>query len=136
MKYIVLKSGKSGPIRFELYKKEAPRTCEAFVKSLPIKTRAVHAKISGEEIWMPEGPRLKVPQENATVRLKIGELGYAAFLKRSDISHGIALVYGKVNLWDCVNVFAGVVKRDVEKLKKLAREIKMKGSVTLRFELL
>lgn len=134
MKYVVLESGKSGPIRFELYKKEAPRTCKAFTKYLPLKRKFIHAKISGEEIWT-YGPKIKIKQENASVRLKPGEMGYAPFVKRSDISNAIAIVYGRAILWDCVNVFAKVVKRDFKKLKELAREIK-KGPKILGFELI
>lgn len=65
--------------------------------------------------------KLKIPQENATIRLKVGELGYAPYVKRSDISYGIALVYGKVRLWDCVNVFAKAFDKDIRFLRNLER---------------
>lgn len=136
MKYIVLKSESAKPIRFKLFKKEAPKTCRAFSKSLPLKRKMIHAKVDDkEEIWTPNGPRLKIKQENASIRLKPGEMGYAPFVERSEISNCIAIVYGKAILWDCVNVFAKVVDEDLENLKKLGRKIKRRPEV-LEFELM
>lgn len=136
MKYIILKSESAKPIRFKLYKKEAAKTCVAFSKSLPLKRKLIHAKIGNkEEIWTPNGPRLKIKQENASVRLRPGEMGYAPFVKRSEISNCIAIVYGRAILWDCVNVFAKVVDADLKNLKKLGRKIKRRPEV-LEFELM
>ncbi len=136
MKYIQLKSSAGIVIRFNLYEQEAPFTCKAFIQSLPFELKAVQARFAGEEIWMPEGPSLDIPQENATIELKLGELGYAPPLARNSVSHSVALVYGEAKLSDCVNVFAKVFDEDVSELKKLGEQIWLEGSQVLRFELI
>jgi hypothetical protein len=99
-----------------------------------MKTRFIHAKISGQEIYAPKGPRLKITQENASVRLKPGEIGYAPSMPRkSGIENNIALVYGKAVLWDSVNVFGKIFPRDRDNLKKLAKKIKS-GSAVISIE--
>jgi hypothetical protein len=132
--YIALKTPDGMVIRFRLYKAEAPATCKAFVDVLPIETKAIQARFAGEEIWLPEGPELKIPQENATIALKPGELGYAPPVARSDVSRSIAIVYGEAKLSDCVNVFAMVLDEDMPKLKKLGEKIWLEGARMLRFE--
>lgn len=131
MSYIILESGLVPRIKFKINKKEAPKTYKAFVKRLPLKRKFVHAKISGEEIWT-YGPKIKVIQENASVRLRPGELGYAPFVKRSDISNAIAIVYGRAVLWDSVNVFARASGSNLKNLKKLAKLIDKKKSAVLK----
>ncbi len=127
LSYIIVKSGLVPPIKFTLYRKEAPDTCKNFLKNLPLKRKFVHAKISGEEIWT-FGPKIKVKQENASARLKPGEIGYASPLNRSDISKAIAIVYGRAILWDCVNVFARADGSNLRNLKRLAKIIEKKSA--------
>lgn len=135
MRYIQLKANNMPAIRFSLYEKESPITCRAFIEALPLEADAVQARFAGEEIWIQDGPTLKISQENATVSLKIGELGYAPQIGRGEIGCSIAIVYGEAKLSDCVNVFAHVYKEDLEKLKKLGERVWIKGKTTLRFEL-
>jgi len=133
MRYIELLEGSAEPINFELYAQDAPTTCEAFIKALPIEAKALQARFAGEEIWIPEGPSLAIAQENATIELKPGELGYAPPIKRSSVGRSIAIVYGEAKLSDCVNVFAKVVEADMDKLRKLGERIWLEGNRTLRF---
>lgn len=121
-------------IRFRLYEVEAPATCKAFVDALPIEAKAVQARFAGEETWIAEGPELQIPQENATIALKPGELGYAPPIARSEVSRSIAIVYGDAKLSDCVNVFAMVLDADIPQLKNLGEKIWLEGARMLRFE--
>lgn len=136
MKYIALKTNSGKSIRFELYENEAPFTCEAFTKILPFEAKAVQAREAGEEIWIPEGPKLNIPQENATIHLFPGELGIAPEHLRNQVSRSIAILYGEAKLHDCVNVFARVIDEDIKLLKKLGEAIWLEGSQTLTFEIL
>lgn len=135
MKILTLKSGNLELIRFRLYENEAPETCKAFLKILPFQARGVQARFAGEEIWIKKGPRLKVSQENASVNLKSGELGYAAPFARSSVSRSIAIVYGQAHLADAVNVFARVMDQDFRKLQKLGEAIWLRGAKDLKFEI-
>lgn len=119
-------------IRFTVYKKAAPFTCRAFMERLPFTVKTVHARFAGEEIW-GKGPKFNIPQENATIYLKPGELGYAPLLERSEIGQAISLVYGKAKLYDCVNIFAKVEPSDLPKLKKLGETVWLKGKRTIKF---
>jgi hypothetical protein len=135
MKYIELKTKDLDTVRFHLYEKDAPTTCEAFIKALPIEAEALQARFAGEEIWVKDGPSLNIPQENSTVNLKVGELGYAPPIPRNEVGRSIAVVYGEAKLSDCVNVFAYVYKEDLNKLINLGEKIWTEGKKILRFEL-
>ena len=53
----------------------APRTCAAVRKLLPIKAQIIHARWSGEAMWIPGGDaRLKLDYENNTSHPAPGEL--------------------------------------------------------------
>lgn len=134
MRYIELKVRDFTSIRFSLYEQEAAITCAAFVKALPLEADALQARFAGEEIWVKDGPSLNIPQENATVNLKVGELGYAPNVPRSEVGRSIAIVYGEAKLSDCVNVFACVYEEDLRNLKKLGEKIWTEGKKTIRFE--
>src|SRR3989344_5474873 len=135
MRCIEIKVKDLPSIRFNLYKKEAPATCDAFIKVLPLEVDALQARFAGEEIWVKDGPSLNIPQENSTVNLKIGELGYAPPSPRNEIGRSIAIVYGEAKLSDCVNVFAYVYGEDLENLKQLGEKIWAQGKTILSFEL-
>ncbi|TSC77138.1 MAG: hypothetical protein G01um101431_321 [Parcubacteria group bacterium Gr01-1014_31] len=135
MLYIELKTKGLPAIRFNLYEKEAPVTCDEFIKALPLEANALQARFAGEEIWIKEGPSLNIPQENASINLKVGELGYASPIPGNEVSRSIAIVYGEAKLSDCVNVFGYVYKEDLQNLKKLGEKVWTEGKTILRFEL-
>jgi len=59
----------AGPYRFaaRFETEAAPRTVEAFRKLLPLRTRLIHARWSGEATWIPFGDLdVGVGFENAT----------------------------------------------------------------------
>lgn len=136
MKVFIIKTQEGKLIRFQFYNKQTPITCEAFSKIFPFEARAVQARFAGEEIWIPKGPNLKIPQENSSVKLKFGEIGYAPIHPRNKVARSIAIVYGKAKLSDRVNIFAKVLNKDKKLLKKLGEQIWLKGAQELRFELL
>lgn len=121
-------------IRFNLYESEAPNTCKAFWAAMPFDAKGVQARFAGEEIWIPEGPSLSIPQENATIELKPGELGYAPATPRSEVGRSVAIVYGEAKLSDCVNVFGSIFKDDLARLQQLGEKVWLEGAQMIRFE--
>lgn len=134
MKHLVLKSG-SKKLRPRFYTKNAPATCKAFSGILPFSEKAVHARFAGEEIYVPNGPALKIPKENTKIAPRFGEIGYALVHPKSQVSRSIAVVYGKAKFSVPVNMFAKIFKQDSAKIKKFGEQIWLKGSRKIRFEL-
>lgn len=67
----------AGRFTFEARLEEAtaPRTCEVFRAMLPLRDRLVHARWSGEAMWLPMGDRrVELPAENATSHPAPGQL--------------------------------------------------------------
>ncbi len=132
--YIALKTPDGNLIRFRLYVQEAPATSKAFVNALPIEVKAVQARLSGHEIWIPDGPELSIPQENATINVKLGEIGYAVPVARNRGARSIAIIYGEARLSECVNVFGMVLDEDIPILKSLGEKVWLEGAQILRLE--
>lgn len=135
MTHIKLTAKNFPAIRFRLYNKKAPITCEGILKSLPISEKAFQARFAGEEIWIKDGPALNIPKENSTKKPKIGGLGYAPNNPKSEVTRNIAIIYGEAKLVGSVNIFARVYEEDLNKLKKLGEKIWLKGARELKLEL-
>jgi hypothetical protein len=59
----------AGPLTFKarLEERDAPKTCAAIRKLLPLRSKLVHCRWSGESTWVPMGSRrLEVEPENHT----------------------------------------------------------------------
>ncbi len=61
-------------IKFELYLDTAPVTSKAFLSILPFTRTFYHARVSGQEIWIDDVPKLDIIQENASVFTEPGEV--------------------------------------------------------------
>lgn len=121
-------------IGFRLYRKEAPETCRAFLAALPFQRTFLHARVSGQEIWIDDAPALHVPQENASVFTVPGEIviGPAA-PSRNKIRNCIGIFYGPGQLLDCGNIFGKVLDEDLKKLQLLGDAIWRRGGQLLEF---
>ena len=122
-------------IRFKLYTNDAPVTCDAFVKILPIDVTLIHARTSGEEIWTPDGPALQIGLENATINIESGEIGIAPVHPRNKISKCLVISYGQAKLFDCANIFGHVLKEDESSLKELGNKIWTEGKQTVKLKI-
>ncbi len=120
-------------LEFVLYQEEAPATVQAFLHSLPFTRNWIHASVSGQEIWIDDAPLLAVPQENASVFVSPGEvvIGPAAPL-RNRVAGYMGIYYGEGKGLDAGNIMAKVVDRDIEKLRKLGKDIWYKGAQRLQ----
>ena len=67
-----------GPLRFtaRLEREAAPQTCDAFARLLPVRSKIIQARWSGEAAWIPFGWELDLAlgPENATSYPGAGEL--------------------------------------------------------------
>ena len=67
----------AGPFTFKarLEEKDAPKTCAAIRKLLPLRSKLVHCRWSGEGCWIPLGEfKLDVGYENHTSHPAPGEI--------------------------------------------------------------
>ncbi len=131
-----VQSEKGESFHADVFEKEAPSTSKAFLAILPARIRLFHARFAGEEIFTEEGPLLDIPLENATNKLRVGEIGVFARSPRSPkgFKGGIAIVYGRdAHLIGCPNVFARIEERDLAVLKKVGLRIWKGGAEEFLF---
>jgi len=124
-------------IRFRFYSEEAPVTCNAFINLLPFNRTFMHARVSGQEIWIDNAPELDIIQENASVFTHPGEVVYGPLKpERAKTSNCMGIYYGEGKGLDACNIFAKVFDEDMDLLKSLGNNIWMNGTQNLTFQLL
>jgi hypothetical protein len=124
-------------VRFRFYTEEAPATCKAFINLLPFSRTFMHARTSGQEIWIDDAPELDIIQENASVFTLSGEVVYGPLNpKRAKTSNCMGIYYGEGKGLDACNIFAKVFDEDMVFLKSLGNNIWMNGTQNLTFQLL
>lgn len=122
-------------IRFHYYLDAAPITCHAFATLLPFTRTFFHARISGQEIWIDDVPKLDIIQENASVFTEAGEVVFGpAQPARTKTANCMGIYYGEGRGLDAANIFAKVVAEDSVKLKELGEKIWKKGQQRLIFQ--
>ncbi len=108
----------------------APRTIEAVRRMLPLRSRLIHVRWSGEGCWVPLGDlRLDIPHENATSHPAPGELIiYPGGLSECEI----LLAYGAVDFSSKVGQLAGnhfaSLDVDRDQLRELGRRCLWEGA--------
>jgi len=122
-------------IRFNLYVDDAPVTVEAFIKILPFTRSFVHARVSGQEIWIDDAPELDIIQENASVFAEPGEIVIGPLKPtRTKTAKCLGIYYGEGKGFDCGNIFGKVFAEDFQKLIELGDKIWKQGLQELTFE--
>ena len=122
-------------IRFRYYSEIAPVTCKSFERILPFTRIFYHAKVSGQEIWINDVPRLDIIQENASVFAEPGEVVLGPIKPvRSKTSNCLGIYYGEGKGLDAANIFAKVIAEDSEKLIELGDYIWKNGHQELSFQ--
>ena len=121
-------------IRFLYYTTEAPLTVAAFDAALPFSRRLMHARVSGQEIWTQDAPRLDIIQENASVFTVPGEVVIGPLRPgRVKTSGCLGIYYGEGRGLDSANIFAKVIDEDLSKLQMLGDQIWREGGQELGF---
>lgn len=119
-------------IRFEYYYDAAPITSEAFKSLLPFTRTFHHARVSGQEIWIDDVPKLDIIQENASVYTEPGEVVFGPSKpSRTKTANCFGVYYGDGKGLDACNIFAKVVAADMKKLVALGNDIWKNGSQDL-----
>ncbi|MCU4178049.1 DUF3830 family protein [Bosea sp. BH3] len=129
----------AGPYHFDakLELEAAPKTCAAFLRSLPFVSQIVHVRWSGEGVWMPLGELdFGVGYENHTSYPAPGQI----ILYPGGISETeILLAYGGVHFASKVGQLAGnhfiTLTSGLENLYTLGRKTLYEGAQDIRFEL-
>lgn len=122
-------------IRFHFYTDDAPVTSAAFAQSLPFTRTFVHARVSGQEIWIDDAPALDIIQENASVFTSPGEVVLGPLKPaRNKTAKCLGIYYGDGKGLDCCNIFAKVFAEDMPALKALGDSIWRHGAQQLTFE--
>lgn len=119
-------------IKFELYLDTAPVTSKAFLSILPFTRTFYHARVSGQEIWIDDVPKLDIIQENASVFTEPGEVVFGPTKPiRAKTANCFGIYYGDGKGLDACNIFAKVVESDKQKLAELGNKIWKNGSQEL-----
>lgn len=126
-----------GDLRFtaRLELARAPRTCAAFLKTLPFENRLVQARWSGESAWIPLGDfEFGVGEENATSAPKPGEiLLYPAAVSETEI----LFPYGETRFASKFGTLAGnhflTIVEGASQLPELGRRVLYEGAQAIRF---
>jgi hypothetical protein len=120
--------------RFE--EEAAPRTVEAFRTMLPLDSRIIHVRWSGEGGWIPFGDLdLGLEPENATSYPNPGEI---VFYPGGVSETELLLAYGYVNFASKAGQLAGnhfaTIVDGSENLRELGRRFLWEGAQPIRFE--
>jgi hypothetical protein len=122
-------------IRFSYYHNEAPITSKAFDALLPFTRTFMHARVSGQEIWIEDAPLLDIIQENASVFTEPGEVVFGPLKPtRTKTANCMGIYYGEGCGLDACNIFAKVFEEDMELLKALGEDIWKNGVKEITFE--
>lgn len=123
-------------IKFECYLDDASVTSKAFISILPFTRRFFHAKVSGQEIWIDDVPKLDIIQENASVFTEPGEVVFGPSKpSRTKTANCFGIYYGEGKGFDACNIFAKVIDEDKQKLIDLGVKIWKNGSQELTVSL-
>jgi uncharacterized protein DUF3830 len=114
----------------------APKTQAALRKMLPLRSKLIHCKWSGEGCWIPFGDeKLPVGYENHTSHPAPGEI----IVYTGDISEGeILIAYGGVTFSSLLGQLAGnhfaTITSGQEQLREMGRRVLWEGAQDIVIE--
>jgi len=130
----IIKTGDK-TIRFNYYSDDAPVTCMAFAALLPFTRNFMHARVSGQEIWTDDAPKLGIIQENASVFTAPGEVVFGPMKPaRTKTANCMGIYYGEGRGLDCCNIFAKVFEEDMKLLDTLGNTVWKYGTQDILFD--
>jgi hypothetical protein len=115
---------------------DAPRTIDAMRRMLPIRSKLIHCRWSGEGCWIPFGDeKLPVGYENHTSHPAPGDI----IVYTGELSEGEILVaYGAVDFASKLGQLAGnhfaTIVEGRERLKEMGRRVLWDGAQDVRME--
>jgi hypothetical protein len=137
MTKILIKIGEES-FTAELHEDKAPNTIRALQKLLPYKSKVIHARFSGEAMWvpLPKDFPLDVQLEAQTSYPSKGEmLYYPGFISDKEIliPYGSSIFSSKVGLLPG-NHIATISSEDLPKLVEVGNRILWEGAKTIIME--
>jgi hypothetical protein len=128
-KKFVIEFSKGGKFTAVLLMTEAPKTCEAFLKALPLEVKLRQARFAGEEFYFQAN--LSAELENQ-ISPTWGDISFNADPKWK----AVCIYYGnnvkKTGL--PYNLFARVVSGNLEELKKVGERVWIQGEEVARIK--
>ena len=127
----------AGPFSFEglLLSAEAPETCRWFRDQLPFRNRVIHARWSGEAVWIPLGDlQSGLPLENHTVHPSRGDL---LFYPGGVSETELLFTYGSARFASKAGELAGnhfiTIVSGRDRLSELGNHVLWKGAQSIEF---
>jgi Protein of unknown function (DUF3830) len=122
----------------KLHSDRAPRTIESMLKILPYSSKVIHARFSGEAIWvpLPENFPVNVPLENQTSYPSKGELlYYPGFVSEKEllIPYGATIFSSRVGQLPG-NHFA-TISEELGTLAEIGKKVLWEGAKDISFRL-
>ena len=127
--------GFSFPATFE--EQSCSKTCKAFRKVMPFKSKVVHVRWSGEGMWIPLGDMdFNIEYEDATSYPSSGQI---LLYPKGKSETEILIAYGSVQFASKAGTLAGnhfaTITSDLEKLKEIGVSTLWEGSKKIVFSL-
>ena len=121
-KTFVIEFSKGGRFTVALLMKEAPKTCEAFLKALPLEVRFRQARFAGEEFYFQADINVELENQVAPVW---GNISFNADPKWK----AVCVYYGNnvKKTGAPYNLFGRVVSESLEELKKVGERVWIQG---------
>ena len=114
---------------------DAPETCAWFAENLPVVSKVIHARWSGEAVWVPLGDLVSgLTQENHTAHPSRGDiLFYPGGISETEI----LIVYGSASFASKMGTLAGnhfiTITEGRERLPEFGEHILWHGALDIVF---
>ena len=116
---------RGGYLKAELLDEDAPRTCEAVWKALPLQAKIMQARFAGEEMYF-KTDIMGVPENE--IEPKGGDIAF----NTNPQWRAICIYYGdNLRLKNPFNLFARIIN-DKEELKQIGERVWLVGTETVR----
>lgn len=126
----MIEFSKGGKITAVLLMKEAPKTCEAFLKALPMEVRFRQARFAGEEFYFQANMSAELENQ---ISPTWGDISFNADPKWK----AVCIYYGNnvKRTGPPYNLFARVVSGNLEELKKVGERVWIQGEEVAHIQL-
>ncbi len=144
--YFKLEFSRGGVYKAQLLTTVAPRTCESFLKALPISTSVLNSSFSGHTFYFQKSLAIHEVENPVVFGAQPGDIflntnvGRAVFEgeilpPRVLVAYGTSVVLWNWAGWTPSNHFAKVVEGDLGELWKIGRRLRWEGKEEIKCSL-